>query len=43
MKYVTPSLMIVAMSDQDVLTFSFQEEGNAPSDIIHFDDLVNRS
>lgn len=39
MKYVTPSAMIVAMPDQDILTFSYQDAGNAQSDIIYFDDL----
>jgi len=41
MKYVAPYAMVVLMPDQDILTFSFQEEGNAQSDYINFDDLVN--
>ena len=40
MKYVTPSATVIAMPDQDILTFSFQQEGNAQSDIMNFEDLV---
>ena len=42
MKYTTPYAEIVCIPQQDVLTFSFQNEGNAASDVLDFDRLVKR-
>ena len=41
MKYVTPVAMILSMPDQDIMTLSFQQEGYAADDVIHFGDLIN--
>ena len=41
MKYVTPSAELFRLADQDILTFSVQEEGNAASDVLSFDKLIN--
>jgi len=40
MKYVTPYLELLAMEEQDILTFSVQEAGNADNDVLDFGDLL---
>lgn len=40
MKYVTPYAELLSLEKQDILTFSFQQEGNASNDILDFEDLL---
>ena len=40
MKYVAPYAMLFTLEEQDILTFSFQEEGNADNDVLDFGDLL---
>ena len=42
MKYTTPYVELVCISEQDVLTFSYQAQGDAASDVLDFSQLVNR-
>ena len=37
MKYVTPYAELLSLEKQDILTFSFQQEGNASNDILDFE------
>lgn len=40
MKYTTPYAELFSIPEQDILTFSFQAEGNAASDVLDFNRLV---
>lgn len=42
MKYTTPYVELIHFISQDVLTLSYQAEGDAASDVLDFNQLVNR-